>query len=222
MTTAPLALSTPGYGRRALGFRGAEQGGKGVWGRGSKQVVTLDRDGRELLKTLRAEGRSLSLTGHLHPLDHHGRLGPHTSKLAVGRTFEPPQRDTCGWGRLPARSLTLGPSLGTNAGTHLLCNLRADRLRGKPPSSLQTEEKAPCRTHSRSRAAPSRRGRPPVQVPLLGCQETRAGRTRERTCHQQVADLPRGEAGTQLRSGLSGGADARGHRVTGHTNLVCF
>lgn len=47
----------------------------------------LDRHGRELLKTLREEGRSPSLTGHLHPLDHHGRLGPHTSKLAMGRTF---------------------------------------------------------------------------------------------------------------------------------------
>lgn len=153
-----------------MGFRGAEQGGKGVWGRGSKQVVTLDRDGRELLKTLRAEGRSLSLTGHLHPLDHHGRLGPHTSKLAVGRTFEPPQRDTCGWGRLPARSLTLGPSLGTNAGTQSALQPEGGQAAWKAPE-LSTDRREgpvsdaqPEQSGSIAAWAPPRAG-PPARLP---------------------------------------------------------
>lgn len=52
------------------------------------------------------------------------------------------------------------------------------------------------------------RGRPlpphPLAGPLLSCQETRAGRIREGTCHQQVANSPREEADTSCILGSPG------------------
>lgn len=225
----PISSENPWVRKWALGFKGTEQQGTrrlaGAAGTAGGHN-SLDEGDQELLKTFRKEVRSLNLPQQFPrniqiPRVGTGSTGPaRRSELCAEGRSEPPHRDTCGPSGLLRVSLTVGTSLRTKEVHGLLSGLREHRAVWRAQSFLQTEEKASCPTNSREQHSFLTGVAVTPHSPLLRCQETRGGRFRERTCHQQVTNSS-GRGRRTARSGSSLVCDTRHRSCSRTADLVC-